>query len=402
MAYLGNQVKAGSYRKLTDISGSFNGTTKTFTTSVPPGSSSYYVTAGSASQLLVSLNNVIQEPEVDYTVSTNSITFTVAPAAGVSFFGVLMGDALNVGTPSSGSVGTSQLAGNLSVGLAGGSAASPSLYFTGNSNNGIYSPATDTLAITTASSERARIDASGRFLVGTTSAGSTLTKTIEIHNAGTGVSQPSYLVFSFPGANALNCGYLQLFKSRGATVGTNTIVANGDRLGMMRFNGANGTGYDIAAEIYAEVDGVPGASIDMPGRLVFATTSDGASTTTEAFRITNDRVHCYNQAAPVAVDATATLTVGNLKNGIITSSTALAVTMTLPTGTLTEGGFSGAYNNMTFEWSVINTGATNAVTVQAGTDHTLVGSGTVAAGNSGKFATRRTAANTWVSYRLSS
>jgi hypothetical protein len=140
----------------------------------------------------------------------------------------------------------------------------------------------------------------------------------------------------------------------------------------------------------------------MPGRLVLSTTLDGASSPTEAFRITNDRVRCYNQAAPAAVDTTATLTVANLKTGIITSSTAAAVTMTLPTGTDTEAGFSGIYTNMTFEWSVINTGATNAVTVQGGTGHTLVGTGTVAASSSGRFASRRTAANTFVTYRLSS
>lgn len=75
--------------------------------------------------------------------------------------------------------------------------------------------------------------------------------------------------------------------------------------------------------------------------------------------------------------------------------------MTLPTGTLMDGGFSGLYNNMAFEWSVINTGATNAVTVQGGTGHTVVGSGTVAANNSVRFVSRRTAATTWVTYRIS-
>jgi hypothetical protein len=42
-----------------------------------------------------------------------------------------------------------------------------------------------------------------------------------------------------------------------------------------------------AAEIYAEVDGTPGAG-DMPGRLVFGTTADGASTPTERMRISSD------------------------------------------------------------------------------------------------------------------
>lgn len=122
-------------------------------------------------------------------------------------------------------------------------------------------------------------------------------------------------------------------------------------------------------------------------------------TRTEALRITNDKVIAYNQGAPTAVNTTATLTVANLKTGIITSTSAAATDMTLPTGTLTEGGFSGIYTNMTFEWSVINTGP-SLVRVLAGTDHTIVGSGSVATGTSGRFASRRTAANTFVTYRL--
>jgi hypothetical protein len=170
VAYVGNQPARGQWRKLTDISASFNGVLTTFTTSVPPGTSEYYVTAGSASQLLVSLGGVIQQPDVDYTVSTNSITFTTPPTGGLSFFGVLCGDALNVGAPADGSVTTSKLAGSLSVGLTGGSASTPALFFTGDANTGIYSPAADTIAFVEGGAEAARIDSSGRLLVGTTTA----------------------------------------------------------------------------------------------------------------------------------------------------------------------------------------------------------------------------------------
>jgi hypothetical protein len=170
-------------------------------------------------------------------------------------------------------------------------------------------------------------------------------------------------------------------------------------LGGIAFTGDDGTNFVIAAQISGLVDGTPGTN-DMPGRLVLSTTADGASSPTEALRITNDRVIAYNQGAPAAVNATATLTVANLKTGIITSTSAAATDMTLPTGTLTEGGFSNVYTNMTFEWSVINTGP-SLVRVLAGTDHTIVGSGSVATGTSGRFASRRTAANTFVAYRLS-
>jgi len=174
VAYIGTQPVRGQYRKLSDISSGFNGSTTTFTTSVPPGTSSYYVTAGSASQLLVSLGGVIQQPDVDYTVGIYSITFTTAPAAGLSFFGVLMGDSLNSGSPADGSVTTSKLAGNLSLGLAGGSASTPSLFFTGDANTGVYSPGADTLAFVEGGVEAMRIDSSGRVGIGTNSPGTEL------------------------------------------------------------------------------------------------------------------------------------------------------------------------------------------------------------------------------------
>jgi hypothetical protein len=166
----------------------------------------------------------------------------------------------------------------------------------------------------------------------------------------------------------------------------------------LQFRGADGAKFVTSAEIKALVDGTPGTD-DMPGRLVFSTTADGAASPTEALRITSDRVLAYNQPTPATYAAAATLTVADLKTAIITY-TGTAATLTLPTGTLTEGGFTNIYTNMTFEWSVINTGA-GICTIGAGTAHTIIGSGTIAIGDSARFASRRTAANTFVSYRLS-
>lgn len=118
MAYVGNSPARGEWRKLTDISGSFNGSTTTFTTSVPPGTSQYYVTAATPNQLIISLGGVIQEPGVDYTVSTNSITFTTAPAAGLSFFGILAGDALNVSTIGDGTITDAKIAANAEIAVS--------------------------------------------------------------------------------------------------------------------------------------------------------------------------------------------------------------------------------------------------------------------------------------------
>lgn len=103
--------------------------------------------------------------------------------------------------------------------------------------------------------------------------------------------------------------------------------------------------------------------------------------------------------APVAVNATATLTSLEILSGIITSTTGAAVSATLPTGTLLDA--VGETNvNEGFDWVVINTGGANAFTIVASTGHTIVGSAAVASSTSGRFRTRKTAANTFVTYRV--
>ena len=66
-----------------------------------------------------------------------------------------------------------------------------------------------------------------------------------------------------------------------------TGVQSGDRLGTFSFSGHVDASNNVeAASIFGEVDGTPGLS-DMPGRLVFSTTADGAGSPTERMRINN-------------------------------------------------------------------------------------------------------------------
>ncbi len=251
-------------------------------------------------------------------------------------------------------------------------------------------------------SEYARIDSSGRLLVGTSSqyesrayTGFSVTPVFQVHATNISGSSPGFFNWS---SSASSSSTLTFNKSKSNTVGTRGIVANNDDLGEVGFLGDDGTNFIPAAGIRGEVDGTPGTN-DMPGRLVFSTTADGASSPTEGLRLTNDNVIAYNQAAPATVNTSATITAANLKTGIITSTTAAAVTMTLPTGTNIELGFSGIYTNMAFEFSVINTGP-NALTVGAN-GNTTVGSLTVATLTSARYALRRTGANAFTLYRLS-
>jgi len=138
------------------------------------------VSAGTPAQLLISLGGVIQQPTTDYTVSTSSLTFVTAPASGLSFFAILMGDALSVGTPSDGTVSTAKLASGLTVDLTSGSVGAPSLTF--DANTGLYSPAEDEIGFVEGGVEAARIDSSGRLLVGTTTSPSSSVSGAQLSN----------------------------------------------------------------------------------------------------------------------------------------------------------------------------------------------------------------------------
>jgi hypothetical protein len=165
---------------------------------------------------------------------------------------------------------------------------------------------TNPILFYTNSSERGRWDSSGRFLVGTST----------VRNAGN-ASQSSRSPLYFiegAGANAFslftgilgradaNGPNFTFAKTRSNTLGDNTIVQNGDVLGQFLFAGADGTDLtSIGASIQAEVDGTPGVD-DMPGRLVFSTTADGASSPTERMRIRSDGGLVYGTGAAPGSD----------------------------------------------------------------------------------------------------
>lgn len=105
------------------------------------------------------------------------------------------------------------------------------------------------------------------------------------------------------------------------------------------------------------------------------------------------------QPTPGALNATGTLTAALVFGGIVTSTTAAAVTATLDTGALFDAAGTFLVGDYV-DWSAINTGGTNAFTVAASTGHTIVGNAVVAASSSGRFRTTKTAAGTFVTYRL--
>ena len=128
--------------------------------------------------------------------------------------------------------------------------------------------------------EQARIDTSGRLIVGTSSSlnvGSSAAAMLQVEHGSGSVTGAFYCT-----ANTAQGGTLVLGSNRGSAT---TAVQDDDTLGDIRFAGSDGT--DMAtqgARIAANVDGTPGSD-DMPTRLTFLTCSDGASSPTERMRL---------------------------------------------------------------------------------------------------------------------
>jgi hypothetical protein len=159
-------------------------------------------------------------------------------------------------------------------------------------------------AVGTALPERLRIDSSGRLLVGTST------------SVATGSIGPALvqIASSLPLAvrrneNTASASAIVLGKNRGSE-GTFIIVQNNDQVGQIRFAASDGTDLEtVAASITAEVDGIPGAN-DMPGRLVFSVTANGAASPTERLRITNAGVLQVADAGNITVGTTTGTKIG--------------------------------------------------------------------------------------------
>jgi hypothetical protein len=124
--------------------------------------------------------------------------------------------------------------------------------------------------------EAARLDSSGRLLVGTSSSSN-------LYAIGGANFAPKVQI---QGTDPIELGvqrtdgppYVHIANGQSG-------LASGNDVGFISFNGKDSNNLLVqAAQISAAVDGTPGAN-DMPGRLVFSTTADGASSPTERMRI---------------------------------------------------------------------------------------------------------------------
>jgi hypothetical protein len=174
--------------------------------------------------------------------------------------------------------------GDTGITSVNGTAAAPSI--TGADTNTGIVYGTDTLSLATGGVAAVTIDSSQNVGIGTSSPSTAL----EAYASGTSVTIRAAADSGTPSVQSArystdtSAPVVQLLKYRG-TVASPTIVASGDITGRVLFYGYDGAGATIpTSEIRSYVDGAPGAT-DMPGRLSFWTTADGASSSTEQARI---------------------------------------------------------------------------------------------------------------------
>ena len=106
MAYVGKAPLTGAYQILDDISGSFTGSTPgPFNLTV----SGTAISPGNEASCLISISGVIQDPAA-YTITGSQITFTSNPASTDTFFGTVLGNTFDIGTPTDATVTAGSLA----------------------------------------------------------------------------------------------------------------------------------------------------------------------------------------------------------------------------------------------------------------------------------------------------
>ena len=301
--------------------------------------------SGNVGAFLISANSTGNNNTTDLTISTQTS------------FNNVISDIVTVTATGRVGIGTTSPSSNLHVSAASGTAIKIS-----ETNNGVsgslqagstsVSLGTDTnhsLNFYTNAVERARIDTSGRLLVGTSTAISTINyaggdRTPRLQVVGDDVSNGSFAIIRTQTSPSLFFG--------GGTSGTN--VASGNAIGSIVFTGYHTDKYYTGASIDVAVDGTPGAN-DMPGRLVFSTTPDGpGNSPTERMRITNAGII-------VAKTNSDDINIGGTLGPCIASTSrcgfAFSTNSLLPTngaGTLSDNGISLGLGS--YRWSVVYAG----------------------------------------------
>jgi len=140
MAYVGKAPLTGAYQVLDDIASGFNASATAFNLTV--GGTA--VLPGNEASCIISISGVVQDPSA-FIISGSQITFTSAPAATDTFFGTVLGNTFDIGTPTDATVTSGSLSSTFFV---KNSQTWSSISMAGSTNGALVGPVTVSGTIT--------------------------------------------------------------------------------------------------------------------------------------------------------------------------------------------------------------------------------------------------------------
>ena len=140
MAYVGKAPLTGAYQVLDNIASGFNASTVAFNLTV--GGTA--VLPGNEASCIISISGVVQDPSA-FTISGSQITFSSAPASSDTFFGIMLGDTFDIGTPTDATVTAGSLSSTFFV---KNSQTWSSISMAGSTNGALVGPVTVSGTIT--------------------------------------------------------------------------------------------------------------------------------------------------------------------------------------------------------------------------------------------------------------
>ncbi len=140
MAYVGKAPLTGAYQVLDNIASGFNASATVFNLTV--GGTA--VLPGNEASCIISISGVVQDPSA-FTISGSQITFSSAPAATDTFFGTVLGNTFDIGTPTDATVTTGSLSSTFFV---KNSQTWSSISMAGSTNGALVGPVTVSGTIT--------------------------------------------------------------------------------------------------------------------------------------------------------------------------------------------------------------------------------------------------------------
>ena len=135
MAYVGKAPSTGRYSILDDISSSFTGSTAGPFNLTVNGTA---ISPGNEANCIISISGVVQDPAA-FTITGSQITFSSNPAASETFFGTVLGDTFDIGTPTASTVTAASLGSTFFV---KNSQTFTSISMAGTTNGAVVGPVT--------------------------------------------------------------------------------------------------------------------------------------------------------------------------------------------------------------------------------------------------------------------